>query len=321
MVRSLLCMAQALRALAAAGVLFLLLAPAGGDVHATTSAAVIMAQPPAAAVTVTATRQLVSALNQLVGRSPMALTASIDTLVQASGGSVGVTLIELGGASPLVWSYNGGQVFTAASTYKLAALMMEAQNIAAGTTDPNGIVCYQDADYEAGWYDDYADGECFTRNELAQRAGLVSDNTAGHMLVRDLGGADVLNAWAASAGARGSVFFTDNTTTASDLAVLWAAEANGKLGGGAAQAWLYPLLVGTATEAGIPAGVAAHSVVVHKTGALDAEENDAALVQSGPNGAYVLTVMTDGLGGEEGWQTIASISSEVWSFEAARAGS
>jgi len=320
-VRSFLRVGAALRGLAASGVVFILLAPAGGEVHATTSAAVTMAKPPAAAVTVTATRQLVSATNQLVGRSPMALTASVDQLVQAGGGSVGVTLVELGGATPLVWSYNGGQVFTAASTYKLAALMMEAQNIASGATDPNGLVCYQEADYEAGWYDDYVDGACFTRDELAQRAGLVSDNTAGHMLVRDLGGANVLNAWAASAGASSSVFFTDNTTTASDLAVLWAAEAKGKLGGAVAQAWLYPLLVGTATEAGIPAGVAARSVVVHKTGALDAEENDAALVQSGPNGAYVLTVMTDGLGGDTGWQTIASISSAAWSFEAARAPS
>src|SRR5690348_1435211 len=313
-------MARVVRMLAAAGVLCMLVAPAGGNVQAKTGAAVMMANPPAAAVTVTATRQLVSALDQLVARSPMTLTAAIDQVVQAGGGSVGVTLIELGGTAPLVWSYNGGQVFTAASTYKLAALMMEAQNIAAGATDPSGLVCYQDDDYEAGWFDDYADGVCFTRSELAQRAGLYSDNTAGHMLVRDLGGAAVLNAWAASAGATSSVFFTDNTTTAADLAVLWAAEAKGKLGGAAAQAWLYPLLVGTATEAGVPAGVASRSVVVHKTGALDAEENDAALVQSGPNGAYVLTVMTDGLGGDAGWQTIASISSDVWSFEAGRAG-
>jgi hypothetical protein len=29
--------------------------------------------------------------------------------------------------------------------------------------------------------------------------------------------------------------------------------------------------------------------------------------------------MTDGLGGDAGWQLIASISSTVWTFEAARA--
>jgi len=309
-IRSVYRVGLASRAVVAAGVTVLALAPVVSDVHASTSAGLSMAKPPAAAVTVSATRQLVSALDQLVARSPMTLTASVQQIAQASGGSVGVAVIELGGSAPLVWSFNGGRVFIAASTYKL---------VAAGTTDPNGLVCYQDDDYEAGWYDDYADGACYTRNELARRAGLVSDNTAGHMLVRDLGGAAALNAWAASVGAATSVFFTDNTTSASDLAVLWADEAKGKLGGAAAQAWLYPLLVGTATEAGIPAGVAARSVVVHKTGALDGEENDAALVESGPNGAYVLTVMTDGLGGDAGWQTIASISSAVWSFESAKA--
>jgi len=91
------------------------------------------------------------------------------------------------------------------------------------------------------------------------------------------------------------------------------------LGGSAAQAWLYPLLIGTATEAGIPAGVASGNTVVHKTGSLDAVENDAALVKSGPKGDYVLTVMTDGLGGDAGWQLIASVSSTAWTFEAARA--
>ena len=106
---------------------------------------------------------------------------------------------------------------------------------------------------------------------------------------------------------------------ANDLAALWAAEARGSLGGTHAQNWLYPALTGTRTEAGIPAGVAGRSVVAHKTGTLDQIDNDAGLVQSGPNGAYVLTVMTDGLG-SAGWALIASIASTVWSFESARAG-
>jgi beta-lactamase class A len=262
---------------------------------------------------------LSATVNTIVARSTLSLTASVEQLVSASGGSVGVTLIELGGATPVVWSFNGGEVFTAASTYKLAALMMEAQSIAAGATDPNGEVCYQEADYESGWFDDYADGACFTRNELAQRAAIYSDNTAGHMLVRDVGGADALNAWAASIGATQSVLFTDNTTTSNDLAMLWDAEATGKLGGAAAQAWLYPLLTNTRTESGIPAGVAPAGRVAHKTGTIDDIENDAALVTNGPNGAYILTVMTSGLGGDSGWQLISAVSSSVWSFEASRA--
>jgi beta-lactamase class A len=240
-------------------------------------------------------------------RSIDTLTTTIQALITPSGASVGMTLIELGGAAPAVRSVNGGEVFIAASTYKLAALMLEAQDIAAGTKDPDGVVCFQ-AD----------DGSCFTRNELALRAGVYSDNTAGHMLVRDVGGASALNAWAASAGATSSEFFDGNTTTSADLAALWVAEARGLLGRAAAQAWLYPVLTNTRTENGVPAGVSGVTVV-HKTGTIDLVDNDAALVASGPAGPYVLVVMTDGLGGSDGWQLIASISGAVWQYETARA--
>src|SRR5207245_470723 len=113
---------------------------------------------------------------------------------------------------------------------------------------------------------------------------------------RCVGGAKPVNAWGAALGAKKSIFFTDNTTSSDDLAVLWAAEASGSLGGQAAQSWLYPFLTSTKTESGIPAGVGGQSAVVHKTGTLDEVDNDAALVVSGPNGPYTLTVMTDGLG-------------------------
>jgi beta-lactamase class A len=251
-------------------------------------------------------------------RDPTVLEATLQTVIAGSAASVGVQVIELAGDDPLTWSVGGDAVFTAASTYKLVALMLEAQNIALGKTDPNGLVCYEPDDYEAGWFDDYAPGECFTRDELASRAGQQSDNTAGHMLVRDVGGSDALNAWAASIGATNSAFFVGNTTTAADLAALWEAEANGNLGGAEAQAWLYPFLTDTAFESGIPAGVAGRSTVVHKVGALDTVEDDAALVTAGPDGPYVLTVMTDGAGGSDGWALIAAISAAVWNEEAGR---
>jgi len=194
-------------------------------------------------------------------RDAASLLVDLQQLVAGSGGAVGVTVVELGGTDQLAWSVDGDAVFTAASTYKLVALMMEAQNIATGTTDPNGLVCYVESDYEEGWFDDYSPGECFTRNELASRAAKESDNTAGHMLVRDVGGASALNAWAAAAGATNSAFFEGNTTTATDLATLWVAEASGELGGAAAQAWLYPLLTDTTTEAGVPAAMCCASII------------------------------------------------------------
>ncbi|MGH7760124.1 MAG: serine hydrolase [Candidatus Dormibacteraceae bacterium] len=252
-----------------------------------------------------------------IARDVSQVALTVGALIGSSGGVAGVTVVELGGAAPVSWSVNGDQIFTAASTYKLAALMLEADNIAAGKTDANGTVCFEADDYESGWFDDYADGVCFTRNELGMRAGIYSDNTAGHMLVRDVGGAEVLNAWAASIGATSSQFFDPNTTTPADLAALWVAEANGELGGVEAQSWLYPMLTRTRTESGVPAGLIG-ATVVHKTGTIDLVENDAALVTSGPDGGYIVVVMTDGIGGAAGWQLIAQVSAAIWQFEGAR---
>jgi beta-lactamase class A len=281
-------------------------------------AATATAEPATASVATSSSEPTVVAVATTpAARDAAALAAAVAALVASGGASVGVSVTELGGTLPLRWSSNGGAVFTAASTYKLAALMIEAQRIAAGTTDPNGLIYFEEADYEAGVFDDYSVGVGYTRAELAYRAAHYSDNTAGHMLVRDIGGSAALNAWAASLGATGSSFFDGNTTTASDLTALWVAEADGKLGGTAAQAWLYPLLTNTVYESGIPAG-SANLTVVHKTGAVDLTENDTALVLGAPSGAYVLTVLTDGLDEAGGTALIASIAAAVEKFELAR---
>src|SRR5439155_1682776 len=97
------------------------------------------------------TQQLVQALNELVARSPMTLTAAIEQLVQQSGASAGVSLVEIGGAIPFEWSFNGDAVFTAASTYKLAVLMMEAQKIASGKLALSRAGRHQGRGRQPGW--------------------------------------------------------------------------------------------------------------------------------------------------------------------------
>src|ERR1700680_783113 len=62
-------------------------------------------------------------------RDSAALVAALQQLVAGSGVTVGVTVVELGGLDPLTWSLDQSTVFAAASTYKLAALMLEALNI------------------------------------------------------------------------------------------------------------------------------------------------------------------------------------------------
>jgi beta-lactamase class A len=248
------------------------------------------------------------------------LADAIQGSIASSGGpQVGVSLTELGGPSPKGWSLSPDHQFIAGSTYKLPLLMLDTQMVSSGRASLNDSICYQDGDWEDGWFSDYYDGACFSRGELEQRIGTYSDNTAAHMLVRVDGGSGVLNSFAASLGASESAFYDPNTTTASDLGHLWQAEAAGGAGGVPQQALLYPLLTNTHYESGIPAGIPpGASQVVHKVGFIDNVDNDAALVLKGPNGPYVLVVCTDGLGGDPGWALIAQISRLVWNYEAGR---
>ena len=246
------------------------------------------------------------------------LAADLNKIAAAGGARVAVTLVELGGVAPIAgWSIKGDAVWQADSTYKLPLLMAEAQGIASGKYKTTDSLCYRTSDYEAGWYDDYVPGKCFTRQNLATRVGHFSDNTAAHILIRYLGGSAALNTFATAMGTKGSKFFLPNTTTSADLARLWSSEARGLAGGTAAQKWLYPLLTKTYWESGIPAGTP-RATVVHKVGFNGKSLNDAALVVNGPKGGYILTICTYGPGNAAGWNVISQMATRVWQFEAAR---
>lgn len=254
------------------------------------------------------------------GRSFASLEAKVTSLLKYADAEGAVTLVELGSNDPSSWSINGDQQFTAASTYKLPLLMLEAQNMTSGRWKTTDRLCFNDQDFEAGWYNDYKTGACFTRQDLERRAGKNSDNTAARILVRYAGGSSQLNSYARNHGARNSTFYTPNTTTSNDLSRLWFDEFTDRAGGSAAQRYLYPLLTNTSYEQGIPAGIPARSSeVVHKIGILATILNDAALVRTGPKGPYLLVILTDGVGASTaGWKLHADISRAVWQYEASR---
>jgi beta-lactamase class A len=182
---------------------------------------------------------------------------------------------------------------------------------------PSDVLCFDPADAEDGWFTDYVDGSCFTRNDLALRTGRYSDNTAAHILVRYLGGPDALNTYAKSIGMAASALWIPNTTTTDDLTAAWVDEALGRLGAAPAQAWLYPVLTHTANEQGIPAGLPPTASVVHKVGTMYATVNDSGYVVNGGI-AYVLAISVEGIDEAAGWSVIAHISAQVWQYEASR---
>ena len=245
------------------------------------------------------------------------LKADLNAMAAQSGAQVGISLQELSGPGRQNLALNGTAAFYAASEYKLPLLMAEAQQVATGQASASDTLCYDPYDPEDGWFDDYEPGSCFSRAELAMRAGRYSDNTAARILVRYLGGPGALNAYARAAGMTNSALWLPNTTTANDLAAAWVSEAMGQLGGPSAQGWLYPILTHTASESGIPAGLPATATVVHKTGDMYATQEDAAYVING-HVRYVLAVAVAGLDEANGWNLIQRISARVWRYEASR---
>ena len=245
------------------------------------------------------------------------LRSDLETIAARSGARVGISLQELSGPRRNNLSLNGNQSFYAASAYKAPLLMAEAQQIASGQAKGSDVLCFDAGDAEDGWFDDYDDGSCFTRGELALRTGRYSDNTAAHILVRYLGGPDALNGYAKSIGMTASALWMPNTTTTDDLTAAWVNAALGRLGGAAAQRWLFPLLTHTAHERGIPAGLPASATVVHKVGMMYGTENDSAYVVNGRT-SYVLSVAVDGIDESRGWSLIAQISGRIWRYESNR---
>src|SRR5467141_1074456 len=109
---------------------------------ATSVAGSVSGAEPGASNSDTAIGALASTAAAAAVLASSARVVALQQLVADSGASVGIAVVELAGSRPVPWTVGGSVVFTAASTYKLVALMMEAQNIASGTTDPNGLVCY-----------------------------------------------------------------------------------------------------------------------------------------------------------------------------------
>jgi beta-lactamase class A len=300
------------------GLLMLASSAAYASPNVSVSAITPSSRPHLARPTPTPAQVPIAALTTVLAPSGFdRLQDDLRTIAARSGGRVGISLQELSGPRRTNLSLNGGQRFYAASAYKVPLLMAEAQQIASGQASPSDVLCYEPSDAEDGWFTDYSTGSCFSRQDLALRTGRYSDNTAAHILVRYLGGPAALNAYAQSIGMTGSALWVPNTTTTDDLAAAWLNEVLGRLGGAAAQHWLYPGLTHTASEQGIPAGLPGTATAVHKVGTMYGTENDSGYISNGRI-AYVLSVAVDGLDEATGWSMIARVSARVWQYEVSR---
>lgn len=230
----------------------------------------------------------------------MALKSTLQTLLaQNPHLTAGVSLVELDTGAYV--DLNATTPLPAASTVKVPVLVAFLEAVDAGTVRLDEMLTMEQGDVAvgSGEMQYQAVGTQLSALETAEMMITISDNTATNMLIRRLGGVEVLNQRFQNWGLSQTVlrnWLADlegtNITTSQDLTNLLIRVSQGELLSLRSRDRLMEIMQGTVAESLIPAGVAdQQAVIAHKTGTLDNMVGDTGIVDM-PNGKrFVVTVL------------------------------
>lgn len=211
-------------------------------------------------------------------------------------------------------SINEGQVYYAASLFKLALLLEAYRQRDAGEVDFAELLTlekeYVEYDFGTLKYLELEEGDMLTVADALKSMIIVSDTPTAVMIQ------DVVNPVRVEQTLRSlgiddmSVLTSELPTTARDMALLMAAVAAGAEVTEESRREMLALLLQETIRGGIPSGVPPNVAVAHKTGNFTTATHDVALVW-GPAGPYIIAVLSDGA-----WepQPIVAVSQAVWGY-------
>ena len=205
-------------------------------------------------------------------------------------------------------------VYYAASTFKAAVLLEAYRQREAGELDFDKLVTleekYVDNDLGTLEYLEIKPNDQVSIRDAIKGMIVVSDTPLAN-LVTDHVGSNRIDATLREIGAT-VMTLNDRAlpVTGLDLAHLMIAIASGQGVGAESRDEMLSLLSQEWFRSGIVAGMPEGTQLAHKSGNLADATHDAAIVW-GPDGPYVIVVMTDGSGG---WDPIASVSAAVWQY-------
>jgi beta-lactamase class A len=244
------------------------------------------------------------------------VVAAIQDRVAKSGADVGIAFETLDGR--LTWSSRGDDVFHAASTMKIPVMIELFHQVREGKVklsdplliknefhslvDGSVFALKPDDDSETDLYK--AVGQTRTLDQLCDLMVTVSSNFATNLLIQKLG-IDNIRATVTALHADGMDIKRgvedqkafdkglNNTTTASGLATLLVAIANGKAVDAESSAKMVEVLERQKFNEGIPAGVPKNILVAHKTGEITKIHHDAGIVYA--DRPFVIVVLVRGI--------------------------
>lgn len=279
---------------------------------------------PTHANSLAAQRGVLSALTLKLGQENAELKAIVQDLAVAIPDlSLGVFLMESESGEYL--DYNGATIFSAASTIKVPILVAFLQEVDAGKIRLDEILTIEEEDYAdgSGEMQFQAPGTAYTALETAEMMITISDNTATNILIRRLGGAEVLNQRFQSWGMPNTVIRSPladlsgtNTTTPKELTELLAKVSQGELLSLRSRDRLMEIMQRTVADSLLPAGTADdQAIIAHKTGTIDNMIGDTGIIDI-PNGRrYILTILVERSADDERAQDlIRQVAGTVYDF-------
>jgi beta-lactamase class A len=219
------------------------------------------------------------------------MSALLKHYAESHSGTFGISLVELSGKRRRA-VFQDDKTFTTASTYKLFVAYSTLKRVE-----------------EGGWkWSDQIQGnrnleKCF--DDMIVR----SDNACAEAMLQKIG-FKAATSEIQALGLKNTTFLKGDTplTTAGDLSLFNAMlQSNQMLSQQGSRDRLIEAMKRNIFRQGIPAGTS--SQVADKVGFLDGLFHDAAIVY-GPNGPYVLTIMSDG----SNWATIADLTRQIESL-------
>jgi beta-lactamase class A len=197
-------------------------------------------------------------------------------------------------------SYNGSNVFSAASTIKVPLLIAFLQDVDAGKIRLDEVMTMQADDKAEGSGDlQYTEvGSKYQAIDVATLMIINSDNTATNMVIRRLGGIDAVNQRFKQWNLQQTMLRNrlpdvegTNATSPQELSAMLATVSQGGLLSMNSRDRLISIMRNTINDALLPQTLGEGALIAHKTGDIGAMLGDTGIVDL-PNGKrYLVSVM------------------------------
>lgn len=258
-----------------------------------------------------------------LSREMPALAAKLQALISANEGlTAGLMVVDLERESYV--AINASQRFAAASTIKLPLLVALLEQVDGGKVNLDESLSLTAADLadEAGEMQFQPLGTQFSVLKTATEMIRISDNTATNLVIRRLGGTELLNDRFRSWGLKQTQLNNllpdlpgTNGTSPQDLVTLLGRVHRGEILSARSRELLFRILTMTETNELLPEGLGEGAAIAHKTGNIGTSVGDVGRITLPSGKQYLMMVMVQRPPGDERAEAlIRSLSSETYQF-------